>query len=325
MNKRYLFTIIILIFILISFNIFYLDPAISISKGQGTVLSDNWWTSLNWIKDNTAECSTVATYWDPGHFITGIARRAVVFDGASQGATLTLSSNKPGQGLVIERHENGISRELFYKDGTVTTARIQDIATSMLTTNETLAVEILNNYRKTGCNETYFIASADLIGKSLWWTYFSTWEPTGGKSCPNIGSDKGNCYNYMIANMQGQPRQVQNGLAYVYPIGQQEALLVILSNNTVTGYLQQGQQLARIERIFYFTQQGGVMQTTPGAEIKGLLWVDPSGGAVVFIPPELADSMFTKMFFFDGAGLENFELVNSWGGEVKLFRVKFEE
>jgi len=40
------------------------------------------------------------------------------------------------------------------------------------------------------------------------------------------------------------------------------------------------------------------------------------------MPPELVDALFTRMFFFDGAGLKNFELVHNWGGEVKLFRVK---
>jgi hypothetical protein len=28
------------------------------------------------------------------------------------------------------------------------------------------------------------------------------------------------------------------------------------------------------------------------------------------------------MFFFNGAGLQKFELVNNWGGEVKLYRLK---
>jgi len=35
--------------------VFYIMPAAAISQGQGTVLSDNWWVSLNWIKNNTDE------------------------------------------------------------------------------------------------------------------------------------------------------------------------------------------------------------------------------------------------------------------------------
>ena len=323
MESKYIFVTLILICIVLIFNIYYFEPAVSISKNQGTVLSDNWWEALNWIKNNTKECAVIATYWDPGHFITGIARRPVVFDGASQGAQLVIEANSTEDGIVIERYENSISRIKVFEDGQMKTARIQDIATTLLTTNETLAIEILENYKKPECDEMYYIASADLIGKSLWWTYFATWEPTGGKNCPNVGSDKGNCYNYLIANLQGQPRPVQSGIAYVYPISQQNAFLLILSNDTLNGYLQQGTQLAKIERVYYFTQQGGVMATTQDAEIKGLLWVDPSGGAVIFIPPELADSMFTRMYFFDGAGLEKFEFVENWGGEVKLFRIKF--
>ena len=44
---------------------------------------------------------------------------------------------------------------------------------------------------------------------------------------------------------------------------------------------------------------------------------------LIHIPPELENSMFTRMFFFNGYGMENFEFVNNWGGEVKLFRVIF--
>jgi hypothetical protein len=30
------------------------------------------------------------------------------------------------------------------------------------------------------------------------------------------------------------------------------------------------------------------------------------------------------MFLFNGQGLQNFEYVNNWGGEVKLYKVKFD-
>ena len=40
-----------------------------------------------------------------------------------------------------------------------------------------------------------------------------------------------------------------------------------------------------------------------------------------FIPVELMDSMFTKMYLYDGFGLEKFTPVMNFGGEVKLYRV----
>jgi len=99
-NHELMTFIVLLIIFLLFVNIYYME-SLKISECAGTVLSNNWWEALNWIKNNTKECAVVATYWDPGHFITGIARRPVVFDGASQGSTITLPTNDTRNGIVI--------------------------------------------------------------------------------------------------------------------------------------------------------------------------------------------------------------------------------
>lgn len=302
-TKRAAILVIFLAFLVVYINSLYYTPAVSIAKGSGTVLSDNWWTALNWIKDNTDRCAVVATYWDPGHFITGIAKRSVVFDGATQGATITID-----------------------QDGrNVTRSRIQDIATTLFTDNETQAVELLKAYRKPNCNEFYYIASSDLLGKSQWWTYFATWDPAGGKNCPFISSDKGFCYIYSTVPLsRAAPLPSQNAVVYTYVLNQRAAFVIYEINSTLTPYFQQDNQLRTVESIFYFADGSGRLRTNPNPELQGLIWMDPSKQVIVFIPPELANSLFTRMFLFNGLGLEKFEFVNSWGGEVKLFKVKFD-
>ncbi len=289
-----IYTLIIFIFVIYEANVFYFEPSEQLARGSGTVLSDNWFAALNWIKNNTAECSVVATYWDPGHFITGISRRAVVFDGASQNALFTRQRGNE----------------------TVTTARIADIATTLYTSDENEAARILSEYKKPGCNEMYYIASADLIGKSHWWTYFATWNPV----------DKGNGLNYITAQLSGaRPIIQQNVIAYTYPISQQQAFAIYEQNGTMTGFLQQNNQFLRIARIGYFTKDGKfIFGSAQSSDVNGFLWIDPSRSIVIFMQPELERSMFTRLFFFNGAGLNNFELVGNWGGEVKLFKVHFE-
>jgi dolichyl-diphosphooligosaccharide--protein glycosyltransferase len=287
------YALIIFIFVVYVADAFYFTPATQVARGSGTVLSDNWFESLNWIKNNTDECAVIATYWDPGHFITGIARRAVVFDGASQNALFTRQRGNE----------------------TVTTARISDIATTLYTTNESQALEILSEYKKPGCDEMYYIASADLIGKSQWWTYFATWNPV----------DKGHPLNYITAQLSGaRPILQQNAIAYTYPLGQQQSFVVYEQNETLTPFLQQNNQFLRIATITYYTRSGQfLVGSTPNADVQGTLWVDPSRSIVIFMPPELERAMFTRLFFFNGAGLDNFELVGNWGGEVKLFKIIF--
>ena len=320
-NKKNIATMIVFLFIVLILNFFYIAPSIGIAKGSGTVLSDNWWQALNWIKNNTAECSTVATYWDPGHFITGIASRPVVFDGASQGAIRTIeltgevTEDQIKEAAVIDQY----TVEETYEDGEkvtkITTARIQDIATSLMTTDEDMSLNILKKYVKPGCKEMYYIASSDLIGKSVWWSYFATWNPI----------DKGKQYSYSILSLS-QSRQIieQNSMLYVYPASKDQTFILLAKNETLTALFQQGNLApVKVEKLVYFLNDGtGISKVAEDAEIKGMVWVDPSYQIIVYAPPEISDSMFTRMFFLNGQGLKNFEFVGSWGGEVKLFKVK---
>jgi dolichyl-diphosphooligosaccharide--protein glycosyltransferase len=317
-NHELMTFIVLLIIFLLFVNIYYME-SLKISECAGTVLSNNWWEALNWIKNNTKECAVVATYWDPGHFITGIARRPVVFDGASQGSTITLPTNDTRNGIVIEPEDHGISRVLFFKDGTVTRARIQDIGTTLFTSNESLAVKTLKDYKKPGCDELYYIASSDLIGKSQWWTYFATWNPT---NAPNYGK----AYNYVIVPLEGaKPILDQNAVAFMYRFAQNSAFVLYEVNNTIRPFLQQQNTLFKVEKMWYTDRNGETKAySDPTADIKGTIWLDSSRQTLLFMTPELENSMFTRMFLFSGYGLKNFEFVKAWGGEVKLFKVNFD-
>jgi hypothetical protein len=115
-------------------------------------------------------------------------------------------------------------------------------------------------------------------------------------------------------------------IAHVYPFSQEQAFVVFERGNDLQAYLQQGPQLAEVRTIFYFTANGiGAVRSSPNATLRGLLWINPDKQIVIYAPPELENSLFTRMYLFNGAGLENFEFVNSWGGEVKLFKVKFDD
>jgi len=313
----------------IAYFIFYI-PAISMAAVQGPVLSDNWWNALNWIKQNTPECATIATYWDPGHFITGIARRPVVFDGASQGATLTLPVDERyenlSDGINIVKYEKGIEQIILRNGDNITRARIKDIAISLFTNNESLAISLLKDYKKPNCSEMYFIASSDLIGKSHWWTYFSTWDSAKIGTCPIVENPKGDCYAYsLVGRSSAKPLVSEGVIAYEYPLSNQQKFVIYESESgKITPMLQIGADFRKVEKIFFFAKNGSsYMNVYPDADVKGMLWLTPAKDILVYIPPELEDSLFTRMFFFNGMGLEHFEFINNWGGEVKLFRVLF--
>ena len=309
--------------------LFYLYPASYIAQ-SGTVLNNNWFEALNWINANTPECSTVATYWDPGHFIRAIGNRTVVFDGGSQNHLFQLMANESrADGLAVENYDNGISHIVEYKNGIRTTGRIQDISTTLMTSNESLALNILKDYRKPGCKDIYYIASADLMGKSVWWTYFATWSPNKKGTCNGGGitDPKGDCYSYNVLQLSGASPN-GNSIIYTYNAGNNQAFLLNYDTqqDRMQAFISQNNNLFKVKETFFFQKDGsGVIYTAPDAEVSGMAWVDGSRNLIIYMPPQIQDSVFTKLMLFNGAGLKNFELVNDWGSEVKLYKVKIDE
>jgi hypothetical protein len=54
----------------------------------------------------------------------------------------------------------------------------------------------------------------------------------------------------------------------------------------------------------------------------GMVWVQSDYRMIIFMLPEVRNSMLTKLFFFDGEGLNHFKLVYG-NDEVKIFKVIF--
>lgn len=334
MNKAEVALSVIAYFTVLLSVVFYIIPSYAVSISSGPILDDNWWQALNWMKNNTQECAVIATYWDPGHFITGIAQRPVIYDGASQNALLELNStriselgidiSKYQEGINFERYDKGITEIIVRRGDTLISSRMKDVASAMFTDNETLAVELLKRYKKPNCSEMYFLATSDLIGKSTWWTYFSTWDPM--IDC-DTSLCKGTPRNYMILSLGGKKPLFSEGVVgYEYPLSQAQSIILYQKNDTITALLQNGNQFRKIKRIIYPTQTGLYVMDNPDADVPGtVLLLDPSFGSIMYMPAELENAMYTRMMFFNGEGLKHFKLVNSWGFEVKLYKIDFNE
>lgn len=165
----------------------------------------------------------------------------------------------------------------------------------------------------------YYIASADLVYKSQWWSYFATWDPL--KDNP-----KGTSYNYIpIQLARKKPLFSYNAVGYEYTVSQKQSFIIYDDNSSYRALFQQDNQFVKVGRIIYPTKFGYSVHEEQDAEVKGTIFVaDPNFNLIFFMPPELENAMFTRMFFYNGAGLEHFEYVNTWGGEFKLFRIRFD-
>ncbi|MFH1420613.1 MAG: hypothetical protein ABIG30_01465, partial [Candidatus Aenigmatarchaeota archaeon] len=119
-----------------------------------------------------------------------------------------------------------------------------------------------------------------------------------------------------------KPLLAENAISYTYNFDGGRSFVVYDRNDTLQSFFVQENTFLKVEKVFAVDSKGQpYLLQTPDAEVKGTLWVSSDKRTVIFIPPELENSMFTRMFLYDGYGLEHFQLVNVFGGEVKLFKV----
>ena len=84
----------------------------------------------------------------------------------------------------------------------------------------------------------------------------------------------------------------------------------------------QGIRNALVKDVVFYQNGAEVSsQSSSNNALDGMVWVDPSFRAIMFMEGGVRDSVFTKMFFFNGKDLDNFELVFS-NPEVKIYKAK---
>lgn len=288
------------------------DSSKYLAERYGTGITTNWAESMTWLKENTPQCTVVATYWDPGYWINALSERKTIYDGGSQNSIRkTPLAELNGLDCITDRkgyitEEEGVSY--------CVTSRMQDMAGSLYTSDEIWAAKVLESYMG-DCNDLYFLASNDLIGKSQWWTYFSNWDPEAGK---------GTAYPYAVVGFQEQKELMyENGTALIYgPF----YIKITFENNmqSVEPLLLQSGRYYKIENMVIIQNNTPIKLTYANATVKGTLWVDPSMQLVIYMDPHTENSMFTRMFFYNGEGLNYFEpaYLNS---EVKLFKFNVEK
>jgi len=60
---------------------------IDLVKGRGPILGKGWYDALTWLGKETPEDSILLSWWDYGHWITAVAKRRCVSDGATTNFT----------------------------------------------------------------------------------------------------------------------------------------------------------------------------------------------------------------------------------------------
>ncbi|MEM5815386.1 MAG: STT3 domain-containing protein [Candidatus Aenigmatarchaeota archaeon] len=293
------------------------------SRGYG--ISENWRDALDWLKQNGDENTLVATWWDPGHIIAGYTGLKVHADGAHCGPSACIPYNH--------------------------NIRIQDMGRVFSTNNETEAVEILKKYtylsdeqckqlkkifgnalydnilNQEPCaniTKIYFIASSDLIGKYYWLTYFSSCLESFGYQTYETCSK---AYDWFKKHAEGRQYIIlplsnvdkQGNLIYgngILTLVFKEDKIVPILNVPKEGIIN----MVVRKLVFVYNGEKSFDYSNITNSIDGMVWSD--GRTAIYMDPKTANSIFTKLYFFDGRELKHFKLVYS-NPEVKIFELVF--
>ena len=277
----------------------------------GLEVDSNWQQALAWLKNNTEQNSLVATWWDPGHIITGYTGLKVFADGAHCAASCVpynLNTRIRDMGKILSTTNEQESVSLLQKYTQLTDVQKQVVIQSFGST--------VPNDAFTPVPAVYVIASSDLIGKYYWLSYFGSY---------NDQTQTGQGANFI--QFQLSSRDQQNNLVYSGP-GDTTVTVGGTQSNEVAAVLNSPSQGIRntiVSDVVIFGQNGQALQfnfSNATNLVNGMVWVSPDFQFLFFMPPNVRDSTFTKMFFFNGQGLQHFEpvFVNA---EVKIFKVKF--
>ncbi len=307
---------------------------IPVSGAYGTANSivpgtdDSMYNSMLWVKNNTSNNTVLTSWWDFGHLFTAVADRPVTFDGGSQntpraywvGKALTTSDENLSAGilrmltssgdqgyLTLENytHDTGKSVEILDKILPVDKQAAQTILTSQYNLTPEQAQNVLQYTHPDNPAPHQLILSSDMIGKASVWSYFGNW---------NFNNSTGQSYLY---SAEEAVTQQVNGTTV---IGAQNGVVAQINGTKITAgiqYSQNNQTQIMDPHKLIVVQNGNVVinQVVSNSSLYSILLINQNNTYIaVAMSKEFEDSMFTRMYFENGAGLTKFKLVHSEGG-----------
>ena len=342
--KKDIIGITIFAVITLSILMFISDTLVYANQSSGMEVGQNWLDMLDWLNENADPKAEIATWWDPGHIIAGYTDLRVHADGAHCSETECIpyghDTRIQDMGRMMSTSNETEAVELLEKYMVLSEEDCKEVKEKY--------GDIVPDEACEPASEMYFIVSSDLIGKFTWMNYFGGYrapiassqdfERNPGVCCPSTPetepgqmscgefADQGRgvwVWCPWIFNFVNQQQDQEGNPVYVYDysglkiaiVQKGEKLIPIYNNKYVINNM-----------IFYSNGQEQRMDLSSLdinlERIDGLVWTDPSFRSLIYFSPSTKESIFTRLFFFNGEGLEHFELVFS-NSEIKLFKVKF--
>jgi asparagine N-glycosylation enzyme membrane subunit Stt3 len=278
-----------------------------------SVMDDNLWEALTWIRDNTPEDAVVLSGWDSGYWIESIAKRRTVMNGSQYDIWWRMV--KFGK-AVETTDEDTAMKEVYGFDNLSEVQALREFPE----TDTTAETKEMSGFVE---DDAYVLISEWTVLTFYWLSYFGNWDYVTGEG-------KGRIYNPMW--IQGA-RKLYVGTDYIY--GDQNSVFSVVKEgenyhsyiiDQSRGYVPtMGTLFVRDGVMYFYERENGELGVifVPPKSIQYFevvkTWEDMPN-QVFLIKKEDLECMLTRMFFFNGEGLHYFELVKDCG-TAKVFKV----
>ncbi len=319
--------------------------------------SDSMWDAMTWINETQSNDTVLTSWWDFGYLFEIAADKQVTFDGGSQSGDrafwlgkamttdnlelsagifrmLDTTGEKAVDSLVNITGDTGKSTDILIDILPMKSADAQKTLQSKYHLTATQAKEVVKYSHPKNPRPVIFVASSDMLQKAGWWSYFGAWD------FKNQSSEN---YNYYIPNKQVTVNPGSTGKLSLLDDQGMTVNAVIQrgsGNNSTTAYTEavytdSGKQIMINDTPYnplnisnmVIIEDGMVMKNQSVGNVKNanytlLLMGEKNQYTPILMSNELANSMFTRLYLYGGAGQNIFENVHTENG-VMLFKVNF--
>jgi asparagine N-glycosylation enzyme membrane subunit Stt3 len=307
------------VFILMLFFSLFLVPvyATTHQMDRSAKVTDDWWSALQWINDNTPEDSVVVTWWDYGYWIQAIGQRAVIMDGGRYDIHWRVIK----VGKVLETSDERIAMKeiLGFPD-----IREILILRGHSVDKETAMREAMLEARgfKGNASRIYLIVCDRMLPTYSWISYFGTWD---------FFKKNGTAKRYDISGVYDI--RDEDGIEYLYSTYLNKTIsLKCDSSGNFYSYFKHEKGYTPITGTIYEKDGKYYYRYAPeGANItvvpmkKSTIRLDNKTYEdvprfVIVLRNHTASNMLTRLYFYNGEGLRYFKLVKDFD-TVKIYEV----
>ncbi len=332
----------------------------NISRILTPIFNSTWEQALTTIKDKTPIDAIINTWWPPGHFIKAIAQRRVPFDGASLSesatgywmANILLSTNEDhAQGLLRMLNSSGnkavdfcLSRGLSLSQSVAVLHAIapkdRPSAANFLTAFlDPAAIQQLLALTHDGTPHSYVLIYTEIVDQNIGLVFAARWNfqkieminanPTLLKAVPKANSP---AFINFLWDLAGGPPHFSEALSLINRDGDMLRFKegIVINARTLQASIDSPKYGHGAPQFVEALRDGEIVeQHQPNASLKyaAILYDDNGTPACRLMDEDLARSLLIKLYYFNGAGLKNFQLLTSVADDsgrtqIKIFKTK---